>query len=306
MKSDTLKSDTTFGYFPVNERAIANGFYLTGAGMENIGTYQPYPIATHPEMYQFSWDLGRILPEYQLVFIFAGSGEFESQATGLVRLQAGAALFLLPDVWHRYRPNPATGWSDYWISFNGNIPHIWQQAGMLTPLLTVRNIQRPSHLSTVLKQIVSHAVELGDHSESASYSALAVIAQLFAGDARPLLPTMAPSTTPSIHHTKGVLVRRALDIIWNHSHRNLSATLIAAQLGVTRRTLERHFKIENQRSVLAELTACRMLRARQMLTNTHLPIKRIARAAGFSSPTHLTTTFRRELKTTPRQVRGGR
>jgi transcriptional regulator GlxA family with amidase domain len=99
------------------------------------------------------------------------------------------------------------------------------------------------------------------------------------------------------------LLSGALEIIWNHSHRNLSASMIAQQLGVSRRTLERHFTQFHRRSVLQEITACRISRAKLMLTSTHLPIKNIARAAGFSSATHLATTFRRELNMTPKQIR---
>ena len=74
-------------------------------------------------------------------------------------------------------------------------------------------------------------------------------------------------------------------------------------MGVTRRKLERRFLAACNRTVLHELTACRISRAQRMLRETHLPIKYIATAVGFSSPTHLATVFRRELNTTPRQYR---
>ena len=81
-----MKGDTHFGYFPVNDTAIATGFYLTGAGVERIDPRQSYPLPNHPEMYQFTWNAGRILPEYQLVYLTAGEGEFHSHETGRVRI----------------------------------------------------------------------------------------------------------------------------------------------------------------------------------------------------------------------------
>ena len=142
-----MKSDTSFGYFPVNPTAIATGFYLTGAGVERIAPHASYPLPDHPEMYQFSWKTGRVLPEYQWVFLSSGHGEFESRETGGVHVQAGSALILLPDVWHRYRPKPHTGWTVYWLSFNGQVPHFWQQAGLLTPLCAPENLR--SHVKSV-------------------------------------------------------------------------------------------------------------------------------------------------------------
>ncbi len=93
--------------------------------------------------------------------------------------------------------------------------------------------------------------------------------------------------------------------VWNQSHRNLSVHDIARELGIQRRTLSRHFLSARGRNVLEELTACRVARAQRMLRGTRLPVKRIAYAAGFSSPTHLAVVFRRELGTTPQEYRKG-
>ena len=92
------------------------------------------------------------------------------------------------------------------------------------------------------------------------------------------------------------------------------------RLRIQRRTLARHFLSLRGCNVLEELTACRLARAQRMLRETRLPIKRIAYAAGFSSPTDLgacpsnrnpghyldrllAVVFRRELHTTPQQYR---
>jgi len=48
------------------------------------------------------------------------AGEFDSQSTGLIGLQAGDAVILLPGVWHRYRPHKDTGWGSYWLNFHGS------------------------------------------------------------------------------------------------------------------------------------------------------------------------------------------
>jgi transcriptional regulator GlxA family with amidase domain len=101
------------------------------------------------------------------------------------------------------------------------------------------------------------------------------------------------------------IVSAALDLIWNHSHRNLPVAEIARQVGVTRRTLARHFLQHHGKTLLDEMTTSRLVRSQRFLRETHLPIKRIAHATGFSSSTHLATVFRRELGMTPGQFRGG-
>jgi AraC-like DNA-binding protein len=297
-----LKSDTQFNYFIVDDRSIINGFYLTGVGVERVAPHEPYPIPVHPEMYNFSWNLGRVLPEYQFIFICDGEGEFESRPIGLRRITKGAGIFLLPDMWHRYRPIGGVGWRCYWISFNGSIPHLWQQSGVIAASRASQRVSRPAQIMKTLSRVLRMATQSRTSAGSASFMALGMLSGIFSDIwtadyvAKPEDIAQGPDTIDS-------LLSGALEIIWNHSHRNLSSTMIAQQLGVSRRTLERHFIQFHRRSVLEEITACRISRAKLMLTSTHLPIKNIARAAGFSSATHLATTFRRELNMTPKQVR---
>ncbi len=301
-----LKSDTTHGYFPVSDRVFATGFYLTGAGVERVGKNQIYPLPTHPDMYEFSWNLGRVLPEFQLVLIASGEGEFESGETGLVPVRAGMAMLLLPDVWHRYRPNPTTGWVEYWIAFNGQLPHIWQQAGVIDPKFAVQSIPRAKALARNIEGIVDSAVQNPGDGYVVSFTALSILAGVL-GHQKPAAASAAAirDARESAGPVKpnDPVAGAALSVIWNYRHQNLSVDHIARQLGVTRRKLERRFHAACNRTVLQELTACRLARAQRMLRETHLPVKYIATAAGFSSPTHLPTVFRRELNTTPSRYR---
>ena len=291
-------------YFPVDDAAIATGLYLTGAGREQYRPFENYPQATHPRMYMFSWNTGRVLPEYQLVYIYAGQGEFESRATGRIPIKAGTALLLLPDVWHRYRPTAKTGWSEVYLSFNGQIPHIWQTTGLITQENLVRRVHRPAKLVETMGAIIEFTrTNPGASPQHMALLTLGTLA-LALGESLPVCHHQSQRTTPhKFVPTQDAIVNAGLHLIWNQSHRNLSVMDIARRLGIQRRTLARHFLSVRGCNVLEELTACRLARAQRMLRETRLPIKRIAYAAGFSSPTHLAVVFRRELHTTPQQYR---
>ena len=68
-----------------------------------------HPDGNHPSRYPFSWDLGRKLDEYQLVYIASGAGVFEAERVGTVRVIPGTVFLLFPGVWHRYKPDLASG-----------------------------------------------------------------------------------------------------------------------------------------------------------------------------------------------------
>lgn len=99
------------------------------------------------------------------------------------------------------------------------------------------------------------------------------------------------------------LVGEAQRIIWKHSHQKVSVERIAKQLMIARRTLERHFRDHLGRTVLQEVVACRIQRAKRLLGETHVPIRYVAYAAGFSSISNLCKVFRRETGITPGDYR---
>ena len=99
------------------------------------------------------------------------------------------------------------------------------------------------------------------------------------------------------------IVQRALEIIWTHSHCPMSVSDIARQLPVTRRTLDRRFVEATGHSVLEEINACRLSRAKRLLTETDLPVKTVAHLAGFNSTERMRVLFVEREGTSPTTYR---
>lgn len=110
-------------YLPVTTTEKSWGFYVTTVGYTKIGPRETYPPPQgHPLTHVFTWNKGRILDGYYLVFISKGKGVFESAYTPSTVIQAGTCFFLFPGVWHRYKPDSALGWEEYWVGFKGDYP----------------------------------------------------------------------------------------------------------------------------------------------------------------------------------------
>lgn len=95
------------------------GLYLTVAGYAQIPPSLVYPPRMHPSGYFFTWEKGRVLQEYQLNYITEGSGIFET-GTDQFQVVPGSMLILRPGMWHRYKPDPKTGWNEHYIGFSGD------------------------------------------------------------------------------------------------------------------------------------------------------------------------------------------
>ena len=76
------------------------GIVVTTVGYQFIPPKGNYPLSKHPDNYNFKPQTGRILNEYQLVYITKGSGYFSSQSCKMQKINAGTMILLFPGEWH--------------------------------------------------------------------------------------------------------------------------------------------------------------------------------------------------------------
>jgi AraC-like DNA-binding protein len=293
-------SEHLYHYLPVNDFTMKWGAYVTGMG---LAVYQPGdaypPPAHHPQLYQFDWKRGRTLPEFQMLLISNGQGAFESVVTGEIPVKANSIFFLFPGVWHRYRPDPATGWTERWISFNGEYFHRLMNLHVITPERPLRKIPSPQPLIRKFDKLLQ---KIGDHpsrnSVLWSLSAMGLLAETMEQTED---GSFSPGLENGLKASPGddPLVAKAVEVIWAYSHRSISVDQLARQLRTARRTLDRRFREAIGRTVLEEINRCRLTRAKRLLTETTLSIKTVAYLAGFTDAERMRVVFLNWEKTTP-------
>ena len=286
-------------YLPEDVASPASRFSLLGLGRTTIEPGDAYPKATHPRLYSLPWRAGRTLAEHQVVLLSNAAGEFESEAIGCVRLLGDVLIFLRPGVWHRYRPLHNGGWTERWVSLHGSIPRrLFAEAGVGDEA-PVFPAQQPDRLKRVFDAMIAMTRGTSFVSDRAAEAALQLVGEAIhqATEKRvvnPLDRTHAEATDMRGPQSDvdDEIVKQALEIIWNHEHcPPLGVNDVARLLPVTRRTLDRHFAEALGRTVLDEITACRVSRARRLLAETDLPIKSVAYRAGFPSRERLRLAF---------------
>ncbi|WP_169853025.1 AraC family transcriptional regulator [Anaerohalosphaera lusitana] len=278
--------------------------YLTGAGAASIAAEDSYPPQGHPSLYSFRWETGRTLAEYQILLIAEGHGVFESAKNEQTQVKAGDVIFLYPDLWHRYRPDPSSGWKEYWLSWNGERLYRLMKKGLLDPNRGVISVQHPELIAAAFEKILKH---VKDHPAENSnvLSAYAMEVLTLAMDDIDIAKVARDTAVPRdhVHSIDDPVVFKALQTIWNHSYRDIRVDDLIEMLPITRRTLERKFKESLGCSIGTEIKRCRLERAKHLLANTTLPIKHIALAVGFSSTDRMGKVFKESLGMTPSQYR---
>jgi AraC family transcriptional regulator of adaptative response / DNA-3-methyladenine glycosylase II len=136
-------------------------------------------------------------------------------------------------------------------------------------------------------------------------------AQAEAEGFRPCLrcrPEMAPADAQAIWSTQdasGILARQAaqlLDTVAQSGQGN-SMAAVAAKLGVSARHLRRIFEAQWGIAPLQYLQTRRLLCAKQLLTDTALPITQIAALSGFASLRRFNAAFAAHYRLQPRALR---
>lgn len=289
-----MKEPSGFRYLRVEPATLRQELYVTSVGKLDHAGSQPYPHPGHPDGYSFEWERGRILGDFAVVYLSRGTGSFETKA-GRVLCRKGDAILIPPGLWHRYRPDPAKGWCEHWVCANGEYLHRLRSKGLLFTDAVVtsgaglrewhRLLWAQARQPKARNDLVLAACALGFFSSAARAQAI-----------------HPPTHRPRIK-SAGSLVDAAREYIYFNSHRPLTVSLIARQIGTSRRTLERQYANAGAGSIAAELATRRVERARQLLTETGMSVKEIAYAVGFGDSRRLIRNFSAMTGTTPAAFR---
>jgi AraC-like DNA-binding protein len=282
-----------FRYLPVSQREEQWELYVTAGGFNSIEPGGRYPRTGHPRGYLFSWSKGRVLSEYQALFITHGEGEFESKPSGRKKVSIGSVILLFPGVWHRYRPVPGVGWDEYWVSYSGRYFDRLIEHGFFSP-------QDPV-LKTGLDDLLLHAyLTLVDRLRSEPVGFQQFLAASVMEILAAILGAVRAQGTGSRMHE---LVCQAKSLLETQTDATPSMEHLAASLGLSTTHFYRVFKQHTGLSPYQYHLQLRIERAKQMLHGTTMNVKEIAAALAFESPFHFSNAFKRKTGASPSQWR---
>jgi AraC-like DNA-binding protein len=274
-----------FRYFPVSPRTRIWGCEIGAIGRTRIPAGAPYPLARHPDDHHFQWERGRILESLQIVFIPEGSGVLETGRPGATtRVLAGDVFLVFPNVWHRFAPDPASGWTEHWVECRGRAFDAALEAGVAGPSRPVIKFADPAELMRIFDRlhILSAGTRGGGHEAAATL-------------ALHLLSLVGEASTR--HRGGGVSVAERLEcarrLLMESCDRPFDARAVAAAVGLGGSHFRQAFRRVSGVGPRAFHAEARLRRAADLLANTELSAKEIAETLGFSSAFHFSNAFKR-------------
>jgi len=164
-------------YVVANQLDELWGLFATTIGYQSFKSNLNYPPKQHPTSYWFNPKKGRVLQEYQLLYITSGEGIFESANCKSTKIVAGDIIFLFPGEWHNYQPSKNKGWDEYWIGFKGDFVNTLFKNNFISKKNPIINIGFNEQIITLYKQ----GIEIASFQKTAYQHLLAgIISHLIA------------------------------------------------------------------------------------------------------------------------------
>ena len=279
-----------------NERDELWGLTVTTIGYEEIRPGDSYPTKGHADGYYFDLDKGRVLNEYQLLYIPEGEGVFRSASTKETILREGDMFLLFPGEWHTYHPSKRTGWKSYWIGFKGPNMDNRVKHGFLSPKKPIYHIGFSDGIVTLYKHAYATALEEAAYSQ-----------QLMAGVVNHLIGMMyslernIQLMTRNQAHVD--MVNKARLRIRESLESSLTIQQVAEDLGVSYSNFRKLFKEYTGFSPAVYQQDLRLQRAKELLTTTDMSIKEIAYQLNFESPDYFSAKFKIKTGRRPSELR---
>ncbi|GAB3807580.1 AraC family transcriptional regulator [Spirosoma humi] len=270
-----------------------------GVSILNVGhnlhpADKPYPDHEHPNFYLFNWEEGRILEEFQLVYISRGSGTFETRELPPSVVEAGTAFLLFPGVWHRFRPSKDTGWEEFWVGFKGLYPdYLMQQACFAPDRPLIRTGFDTELLNVFVKLIETLRTERTGYKQLSSCLVIQLLGLIYASALM-----KAPSQSEKEKKINGL--RFQLHERWDE---NLNMESFAQANGVGYVWFRKAFNEITGTPPARYHLALKMEKARQLLTDTNLLLSEIASRTGFESEFYFSKLFKKKFGVNPSTFR---
>jgi len=291
-----MKHDLTYfyRYLPLSRKDRQAPIHVIAGGYTLIPPAMPYPPVKHPMDHQMSWDRGRTLSEYQIVYITRGTGEFETEECGVQRIEAGRMFILFPGIWHRYRPDGETGWDEYWIAFQGpGIPGLLKEYGFSVkePLMDV-GVQ-----DFVLHEFRQIVEELNNEKVGYQQVIAARTVQVMAN-------THAAIRRKEFEGTDiQRVIEKAKDLLAEQIEVSVNVEELASSLHVGYSWFRRMFRQYVGMPPAQYQLQLRLNKARELLCNSTLPVGTIAEQNGFISSYYFARVFRKKFGRSPSAFR---
>lgn len=283
-------------YLTFTDEDVTWGGVVSFVETQDVGAGESYPPGDHPKRYFFSPETGRVVDEFQLVYITLGSGWFRSksfQGGCLTHVSAGDMLILFPGEWHSYYPEKETGWKEYGIGFIGAVASNLLSNGFISP---TKPILHPGVREEIIR-LYDVALTVASEQKPLYQQLLFSLVNLIIGY------TCFFGKNGSMYSTYMEKKINQAKLLISDNLRTVSPEFLAAKLDLGYTTFRKKFKECTGFPPAKYILEIRIMKAKDLLTNTYMTVNEIAYNLGFDNIDYFYVVFKSKTGMTPTAYR---
>lgn len=286
--------DFFFKYTSVNEQDKAWQLYLNVVGKYRYLPNTEYPSITHPSAYYFTWEKGRVIHEYQIIYITKGQGIFETK-TASYEINAGCIFILRKGEWHRYRPLKKFGWTENYIGFDGELADFFLQKQKVLREIEVVDLGEQEVLIDTFHKLFDLA-----NNENPCFQ------QIASGLIIKLLGYIVAleNYKPFAGNDMEKIIQEVCANIREHIEEEFNFEKLVQNYEISCSHLRKMFKQYTGKSPHQYYLDMKIIRAKELISNTRLSMKEIAFTLGFESIHYFSRLFKSKVGVAPSSFRG--
>lgn len=281
-------------YIAQTERDEQWGLTVCSVGYQKINPNEEYPPLTHNLEYIFTPEKGRVINEYQILYITEGRGTFTTASAGKYSISEGDIFLIFPGEWHTYSPDPETGWKEYWIGFKGINIDSRVAAGFFSKHSPIYRIGYNDTLISLFKEAIQVAKKQEKHFQ-----------QLLAGIVNYMLGlAFSIDSNKKLKNSMNLeFVNRARAFMLENIESNIEIPEVADYLHISYSSFRHIFKQYTGIAPSQYYLNLKIQRAKDMLKSSTASIKEISYILHFDTPEYFTKLFKKKTGLTPSQFR---
>lgn len=282
-------------YLVATDRDAQWGLVVNTVGYDEVGPDESYPTRGHGDGYYFDIERGRILDEYQMLYLVEGEGVFSSRHVKNVSIKAGDIFLLFPGEWHTYHPLQGRAWKSYWIGYKGRNMDDRMKFNFLS-------LDKPVYHVGFSNDIVY----LYDSAIKTAKEETVYCQQILAGIVNNLLGLMYSLERKMELSRKGGyedMINKARLRIREGVETKITVQEIAAGLGSSYSNFRKLFKEYTGLSPAFYQQDLKLQHAKELLSTTDMSIKEIAYRLNFDSPDYFSSKFKAKIGCKPSEYR---
>ncbi|MDR0452095.1 MAG: helix-turn-helix domain-containing protein [Treponema sp.] len=285
--------DSFLHYLPYSEEDERLGMVCTTAGDTKIAPHTAYPPRKndHPAVFR-SVAEGRVLPEFQMVYITEGRGVFKSEGKTWA-VEPGSMMLVLPGIKHLYKPDFETGWHEYWVGFNGGYFTRLLERGILSREKVFFNTGLHDNILAIFNQIFDEIrAQRPLYQFKACAGILSLVSEILAHDRRRDQPGYYQKIADKAKYFMEKNIFGAINI-----------TAISDQIGVSASRLNEIFKTHTGMTPYQYYIHIKINKASIILEEEDIPIQTVALQLGFDDPYYFSRLFKNKTGVAPSKWR---